>query len=247
LAHPDPIAPPGPTTQPIEPPELETQSPAPIAPPELNLNEDEIDLLQMIQLALVETDPESARQAALDIQPILKLTCANGCADKKKIWDALTEDEQVKFSALLRKPSQPEVSLAPVSEQQLVPEPIAPVSEQQPVPEPIDPAGLEPVPPQKPGEPQPAQITMPESETITPEDAEKMRDIALIWWDEYYSEQFQNLLVQMFSWKSPGTKYSREAIERWLESEEAVVRDRLDELWRMKHGEGLIDAPDCGF
>jgi hypothetical protein len=177
----------------------------------------------------------------------LKLTCANGCADKKKIWDALTEDEQVKFSALLRKPSQPEVSLAAVSEQQLVPEPIAPVSEQQPVPEPIDPAGLEPVPPQKPGEPQPAQITMPESETITPEDAEKMRDIALIWWDEYYSEQFQNLLVQMFSWKSPGTKYSREAIERWLESEEAVVRDRLDELWRMKHGEGLIDAPDCGF
>jgi putative DNA primase/helicase len=247
LAHPDPIAPPEATTQPSEPPELETQPPATIAPPELNLNEDEIDLLQMIQLALAQTDPESARRAALDIQPILKLTCANGCADKKKIWDALTEDEQVKFSALLRKPSQPEVSLAPVSEQQLVPEPIAPVSQQQPVPEPIAPAGLEPVPPQKPGEPQPAPITMPESETITPEDAEKMRDIALIWWDEYYSEQLQSLLIQMFGWKAPGTKYSREAIERWLESEEAVVRSRLDELWRMKHGEGLIGAPDCGF
>ena len=233
LAHPDPIAPPEPTTQ-IEPPELETQPPAPIAPPELNLNEDEIDLLQMIQLALASTDPEESRQAALDIQPILKLTCANGCADKKKIWDALTEDEQVKFSALLRKPSQPEVSLAPVSEQ-------------QPVPEPIAPAGLEPLPPQEAGEPQPAPITVPESETITPEDAEKMRDIALIWWDEYYSEQLQSLLVQMFGWKSPGTKYSREAIERWLESEGAVVRVRLDELWRMKHGEGLIDAPDCGF
>jgi putative DNA primase/helicase len=233
LAHPDPIAPPEPTTQ-IEPRKLETQSPEPIAPPELNLNEDEIDLLQMIQLALAETDPEEGRQAALDIQPILKLTCANGCADKKKIWDALTEDEQVKFSALLRKPSQPEVSLAPVSEQ-------------QPVPEPIDPASLELLPPEKPGELQPAQITVPESETITPEDAEKMRDIALIWWDEYYSEQLQNLLVQMFGWKSPGTKYSREALERWLESEDAVVRERLDELWRMKHGEGLIDAPDCGF
>ena len=192
-------------------------------------------------------------QQTLDIQPILKLTCANGCADKKKIWDALTEDEQVKFSALLRKPSQPEVSLAPVSEQQPVPEPIAPESEQQPVPtqgpvpEPLAPAGLEPVPPQEAGEPQPAQITTPESETITPEDAEKMRDIALIWWDEYYSEQLQNLLVQMFGWKSPGTKYSREAIGLWLESEDAVVRERLDELWRMKHGEGLIDAPDCGF
>jgi len=247
LAHPDQSAPPEPPTQPSEPPELETQSPATIAPPELNLNEDESDLLQMIQLALAKTDPESARQAALDIQPILKLTCANGCADKKKIWDALTEDEQVKFSALLPKPSQPEVSLAPESEQQPVPEPIAPESEQQPVPEPIAPTGLEPLPPQKQGKPQPAPITMPESETITPEDVEKMRDIALIWWDEYYSEQLQNLLVQMFGWKSPGTKYSREAIERWLESEDAVVRVRLDELWRMKHGEGLIDSPDCGF
>jgi putative DNA primase/helicase len=88
---------------------------------------------------------------------------------------------------------------------------------------------------------------VPESETITPEDAEKMRDIALTWWDEYYSEQLQSLLAQMFGWKSPGTKYSRDAIERWLESEDAVVRVRLDELWRMKHGEGLIDAPDCGF
>ena len=245
LAHPDPLAPPEPTTQ-IKPPELETQSPAPIVPSESNLNEDESDLLQMIQLALASTDPEQGRQAALDIQPILKLTCANGCADKKKIWDALTEDEQVKFSALLRKPSQPEVSLAPVSEQQVVPEPIAPESEQQPVPEPIAPAGLEPVP-QKLGEPQPAQITVPESENITPEDAEKMRDIALIWWDEYYSEQLQNLLVQMFGWNSPGTKYSREAIELWLESEDAVVRQRLDELWQMKHGEGLIEVPDCGF
>jgi hypothetical protein len=244
-----------------------------MAPPELNLNEEEIDLLQMIQLTLASTDPESARQAALDIQPILKLTCANGCADKKKIWDALTEDEQVKFSALLRKPSQPEVSLAPVSEQQPVPEPLAPESQQQPVPEPLapesqqqpvpeplapesqqqpvpeplDPAGLDPVPPPKPGELQTAKITVPESETITPEDAEKMRDIALIWWDEYYCEQLQSLLGQMFGWKSPGTKYSREAIGRWLESEDAVVRLRLDELWRMKHGEGVIDVPDCGF
>jgi hypothetical protein len=247
LAHPDQSAPPEPTTQPIAPPDLETQSPEPFALPELNLNKDEIDLLQMIQLVLASSDPEEARQAALDIQPILKLTCANGCADKKKIWEALTEDEQVKFSALLRKPSQPELSLAPVSEQQPMPEPIAPESQQQPIPEPSDPAGLKPMPPQKLGEPQPAQITIPASETITPEDAEKMRDIALIWWEEYYSEQLQNLLVQMFGWKAPGTKYSREAIGRWLEGEDAVVRVRLDELWRMKHGEGLIDAPDCGF
>ena len=226
---PAPSAPPEPTTQ-IEPPELETQSPEPITPPELNLNEDEIDLLQMIQLALASTDPEEGRQVALDIQPILKLTCANGCADKKKIWDALTEDEQANFKALL-----------------------APSLEQQPVPEQLDPAGWEPVPPQEAGEPEPAQIQMPEPETITPEDAEKMRDIATAWWDEYYPddptklEQWQSLISQMFAWKAPGTKYSRDALKLWLEGEDGVVRERLDELWRMKHGEGLIDVPDCGF
>jgi hypothetical protein len=96
---------------------------------------------------------------------------------------------------------------------------------------------------QEPEPPQPA----PEPEIIAPADAEKLREIASIWWDEFYSGQLQNLISQMFGWKAPGTKYSREVIGRWLEGEDSVVGVRLDELWRMKHGEGLIDSPDCGF
>jgi hypothetical protein len=96
---------------------------------------------------------------------------------------------------------------------------------------------------QEPEPPQPA----PEPEIIAPADAEKLREIASIWWDEFYSGQLQNLISQMFGWKAPGTKYSREVIGRWLEGEDSVVGVRLDELWRMKHGEPLLDSPDCGF
>jgi len=96
---------------------------------------------------------------------------------------------------------------------------------------------------QEPEPPQPA----PEPEIIAPADAENLREIASIWWDEFYSGQLQNLISQMFGWKAPGTKYSRDALKLWLEGEDGVVRERLDELWRMKYGEGLIDSPDCGF
>jgi putative DNA primase/helicase len=171
------------------------------------LNEDELDLLQMIRLALAEPDPESARQAAADILPALKKVCANGAANREKVWLALTESERATFSELTAKP----IALA-----------------------------------DNPPEPEPAE-TAPTLETMAPTDAEKLREIATVWWDKYFPEQLQTLITQMFGWGAPGTKYSREAIERWLESEDAVVRSRLDELWRMKHGEGVIDAPDCGF
>jgi hypothetical protein len=39
---------------------------------------------------------------------------------------------------------------------------------------------------------------------VSPEDAAKLRDIALVWWPEYYPDQFQNLLTQMYGWKAPG-------------------------------------------
>jgi hypothetical protein len=171
------------------------------------LNEDELDLLQMIRLALAKPDSESVRQAAADILPVLKDVCANGAANREKVWLALTESERATFSELTAKPS----ALAD---------------------NPQEPISLQPA---------------PEPEIIAPADAEKLREIATVWWDKYYPEQLQTLITQMFGWGAPGTKYSREAIERWLESEDAVVCVRLDELWQMKHGEGLIEAPDCGF
>jgi hypothetical protein len=39
---------------------------------------------------------------------------------------------------------------------------------------------------------------------INPEDAEKLRDIALIWWEEYYPEQMQSLNAQMYGGKRQG-------------------------------------------
>ncbi|MEG4329915.1 DUF5906 domain-containing protein, partial [Microcoleus sp. herbarium5] len=82
-------------------------------------------------------------------------------------------------------------------------------------------------PPSKP-ESEPAVASVPE--VISSEDAEKMRDIALIWWPEYHSEHLQALLTQMFGWNTPGRKYSAATITDWLEGEDELVRDRITEL-----------------
>jgi putative DNA primase/helicase len=74
----------------------------------------------------------------------------------------------------------------------------------------------------------------PPAETITTEDAEKIRDIAEVWWLEYYPDQLQNLLTQMFGWKSPGTKYKVATIENWLEGESETVLARISELLRLR-------------
>jgi hypothetical protein len=39
---------------------------------------------------------------------------------------------------------------------------------------------------------------------ICPEDAQNLRDIALLWWPEYYPEQIQALITQMYGWQAPG-------------------------------------------
>jgi putative DNA primase/helicase len=65
---------------------------------------------------------------------------------------------------------------------------------------------------------------------VTPEDAQKIRDIALIWWPEYYPEQMQALLIQMYSWQTPGTKYDVATLIEWLQGEDDLIRDRITEL-----------------
>ena len=69
---------------------------------------------------------------------------------------------------------------------------------------------------------------------ITPEDAEKMRDIALIWWPEYYPEHLQSLITQMFGWDAPGRKYSIATIADWLETEDELVRLRITKLIHLR-------------
>lgn len=69
---------------------------------------------------------------------------------------------------------------------------------------------------------------------VSSEDAEKLRDIALVWWPEYYPEQLQNLLTQMYGWNAPGTKYDVAVIAEWLEHQDELIRDRITELVHQK-------------
>jgi putative DNA primase/helicase len=65
---------------------------------------------------------------------------------------------------------------------------------------------------------------------VTPEDAQAMRDIALVWWPEYYPEQMQALLTQMYGWQTPGTKYDKTTLAEWLQGEDDLIRDRITQL-----------------
>jgi putative DNA primase/helicase len=72
--------------------------------------------------------------------------------------------------------------------------------------------------------------SQPLQEKVTPEDAQKMRDIALVWWSEYYPERIQALVTQMYGWQAPGTKYDVATITEWLQGEDDLIRDRITEL-----------------
>jgi len=69
---------------------------------------------------------------------------------------------------------------------------------------------------------------------VTPEDAQKMRDIARVWWLEYYPERIQALVTQMYGWQAPGTKYDVATLAEWLEGEDSLIRDRIAELIRRR-------------
>jgi predicted P-loop ATPase len=69
---------------------------------------------------------------------------------------------------------------------------------------------------------------------IEPADAEKIREIALVWWPEYREEHLQTLLTQMYGWKSPGNKYNVATIADWLDGEEELVRERITELIHLR-------------
>jgi putative DNA primase/helicase len=166
----------------------------PLQTPHPELNEDELELVRMIWVAIAEPDPESARRTATDILPILKDVCASGAANREKVWAALTDWERAIFSELTAKPT----ALGDN--------------------------------PQEPISPQPA----PEPEIIAPADAEKLREIATIWWDKYFPEQLQTLITQMFGWGAAGTKYDAATIATWLAAESAVVRELLGELIRRR-------------
>jgi len=71
---------------------------------------------------------------------------------------------------------------------------------------------------------------------VTPEDAQIMRDIAWVWWSEYYPEQIQALMTQMYGWQAPGTKYDVATLAKWLEGEDNLTRDHITELIYRRRG-----------
>jgi hypothetical protein len=73
-------------------------------------------------------------------------------------------------------------------------------------------------------------------EKITDEDAQAMRSIAMDFWSEYYPEQIQSLIVQMYGWQAPGTRYDAAILVEWLQGEDDLIRDRLTELIRLRKG-----------
>jgi hypothetical protein len=78
--------------------------------------------------------------------------------------------------------------------------------------------------------------SQPLPEKVTPEDAQKIRDIARLWWPEYYPERIQALVTQMYGWQAPGTKYDVATLAEWLEGEDDLIRDRITELMHRRGG-----------
>jgi hypothetical protein len=210
----------------------------------------EVELLEYIRTVLREGDPNLAR----NIQTVLTEVCDKGVADRKKVWASLSENERAALMALLTAPeSESETTAEPTS---LTPEPTTP---EPATPEPItsEPAKPELIAP----EPLTQEFITPESITLeaasTPlepsvsvestsnsvpapsqinsQDADKLRNIALIWWPEYYPDQLQSLVSQMYGWDAPGTKYDVAVIAEWLEGQDELIRDRINHLISLKN------------
>lgn len=104
---------------------------------------------------------------------------------------------------------------------------------------------------------QPAEPTSPELlAVITRADAGKLKDIATVWWDEYYPEHVQSLRTQLFGWGSVGNRYAPETVMEWLTVQKPKVRDRLIELYELAgrlpevaavEVDGAIEGEDLGF
>jgi hypothetical protein len=73
-------------------------------------------------------------------------------------------------------------------------------------------------------------------EKVTDEDAQAMRSIAVDFWPEYYPDQKQSLLTQMYGRQAPGTRYDVAILVEWLQGEDDLIRDRLTELIRFRKG-----------
>ena len=104
---------------------------------------------------------------------------------------------------------------------------------------------------------QPATASTPKlPEVLTRADAGNLKEIVTTWWEVYYPEHTQSLLIQLFGWQSVGVRYSAETVFEWLKVQKPVVRDRVTELYKMVGRspevaaveiDGAIGINDIGF
>jgi Bifunctional DNA primase/polymerase, N-terminal/AAA domain/Primase C terminal 1 (PriCT-1) len=187
---------------------------------ELGLNEAEVELVEFVQLAIADNDSAFVK----DVQSVIKEVCDSGAADREKVWGALTRASQATFTALLK--SQPESE--PFAQEQ----PHAP-SEPQPQ-TPSEPRALKESEPEQPVV-EPLAQEPEQAPLIDPSDAELIRDIASIWWEQF-GEISPSHRININSMVS---KYSVAWIAQWLTTEsETLVRDRISDLLRR------VDRPD---
>ncbi|MEG4350243.1 virulence-associated E family protein [Microcoleus sp. LAD1_D3] len=212
---------------------------------------EEAELLKYIRTVLEAGDPKLAR----NIQGILKEVCGSGAADRQKVWASLTEAEKAAFSALLTLPDPDSDSETAENLPETSNAPTTPASES--TSEPTSELLHEPAQESIPATPAttmseaiPTSNSVPTSTTpepvaeqlISEEDAQKIREIALIWWNEYHPDRMQALLTQMYGWQTPGTKYDVAVIIQWLEGESAEIRDRINQLITLRNNNSSTDA-----
>lgn len=189
---------------------------------------EEAELIDFIRYAIAENDSQFAKE----IQVILRDVCGKGAAYRQKVWDALTEGEKVAFTALLSQPTSPTTPTQPIEPTESIEQTgqvITTEATELNQPQRVTDAPTD-TPADVVGEPLPPPI-----EQIEQIDAEKMRGIALIWWDEFYPEQMQSLISQLYGWKAPRTKYSQEAIDCWLNTQDEIVKERISEIIEAKN------------
>jgi predicted P-loop ATPase len=166
------------------------------------------------------------RELARDVQGIVGEACRIGNIDRKRVWDALSEKERVAFTELVRLEQSYAFRIQSAIKHNS--KAVACAIELD-LKRDIDAGNVTEAAVAKIVG-QSFQDFKKLATLIAPIDAEKIRDIANIFWTEYYPEHTQSLITQMFGSRSPGTKYSQEIILEWLKTENELVRDRITYL-----------------
>jgi hypothetical protein len=165
---------------------------------------------------------------------------------------SITAESTSVIPELISAPAEPtSVTPEPATPEPIAPEPIAsesatpeliasePIAAEPLAPESITPEPITPEAASTPLEPsasvEPTSNSVPTPNQISSLDAEKLQNIALIWWPEYYPDQLQSLVAQMYGWDAPGTKYDVDVIAMWLESQDEVIRNRINHLISLKN------------